>query len=40
MNAGYHEFKFGSQKLASGVYFYRINVEGKFISTKKMILVK
>ena len=43
--SGYYELNFNSSRLASGVYFYRIeanSVDGKnnFTSTKKMILLK
>jgi hypothetical protein len=42
--AGYHTVQFNGANLASGVYFYSIIAESgtdaKFVSTKKMILVK
>ena len=41
--AGYYSAEFDGTNLASGVYFYRIFVEGgaqKFSETLKMILVK
>lgn len=42
--AGYHTVQFNGLSLSSGVYFYTLTAEGgnaaKFISTKKMILVK
>ncbi len=40
--AGYHTVDFNASSLSSGVYFYRINVEGSrnFADTKKMMLVK
>ncbi|MBN8568643.1 MAG: T9SS type A sorting domain-containing protein, partial [Ignavibacteria bacterium] len=42
--AGYHTAQFNGLSLSSGVYFYTLTAEGgnaaKFISTKKMILVK
>ncbi len=40
--AGYHTVDFNASTLSSGVYFYRINVEGSknFVDTKKMMLVK
>lgn len=40
LNAGYHEVNFGSNNLPSGIYIYKINVNGKFNSAKKMLLVK
>ena len=42
--AGYHTAQFNGLSLSSGVYFYTLTAEGgnsaKFISTKKMLLVK
>lgn len=38
-NAGVHEVTFDASRLASGVYFYRIEAGG-FISVKKMVLMK
>ncbi|MCZ7603974.1 MAG: T9SS type A sorting domain-containing protein [Melioribacteraceae bacterium] len=40
LNAGYHEVSFGNNNFASGMYIYRINVEGKYYSVKKMLLLK
>ncbi len=37
--AGVHKFEFDGSGLASGLYFYRIKA-GKFVATKKMILMK
>jgi photosystem II stability/assembly factor-like uncharacterized protein len=37
--AGYYDVNFNGSSLSSGVYFYRIFTD-KFVSTKKMILVK
>ena len=37
--SGKHEINFSGKNLASGVYFYRLQ-EGRFIQTKKMILLK
>ncbi|MCJ7552886.1 MAG: T9SS type A sorting domain-containing protein [Ignavibacteriaceae bacterium] len=34
-----YEVEFNESELTSGIYFYQIN-EGKFIQTKKMILIK
>jgi hypothetical protein len=39
MSAGYHNVTVGADRLASGVYFYRIRVND-FTSTKKMLLLK
>ena len=38
-SAGSYELEFNAEKLASGVYFYRIQA-GSFIKTKKMMLVR
>ena len=37
---GNYEVTFNAGNLASGMYFYKLNVEGKFNSVKKMLLVK
>jgi hypothetical protein len=37
--AGYYKVNFGTQKLPSGVYFYRMTA-GSFVQTKKMQLIK
>ncbi|MBS1494843.1 MAG: T9SS type A sorting domain-containing protein [Bacteroidetes bacterium] len=43
-SAGYYTVQFNGSNLASGIYFYNIIAEGgnasKFVSTKKMVLVK
>ena len=40
--AGYYEVDFNASQFASGVYIYRITVEGvnNFVQTKKMLLIK
>lgn len=38
--AGYHSAKFSNKNLTSGIYIYRIKIENKFNSAKKMLLVK
>jgi hypothetical protein len=40
MQPGKHEKQFDGSKLSSGVYFYRLNVDGKFSATKKLVLMK
>ena len=37
--AGNYEINFNASTLASGVYFYRLQV-GDFVQTRKMILLK
>ncbi len=39
MGAGNHEYTYDASNLASGVYYYRLNIEGQTLS-KRMILVK
>ncbi|UCD37954.1 MAG: T9SS type A sorting domain-containing protein [Fidelibacterota bacterium] len=39
MSAGYHSVTVGADRLASGVYFYRIRVN-EFTATRKMLLLK
>lgn len=39
MNAGTYNVKFDARKLASGIYFYRLEA-GAFTSNKKMMLIK
>jgi hypothetical protein len=39
MDAGKHIVKFDASKLTSGVYLYQVSA-GKFVETKKMILLK
>ena len=40
MEAGRHEIQFDGSTLTSGVYFYRLSVDGKFSETKKLVLMK
>ena len=39
MTAGYHQVEFNANRLASGIYFYRIQTNG-FVSIKKLLLLK
>jgi choice-of-anchor B domain-containing protein len=39
LNAGAYEAEFSGEKLASGVYFYRLQA-GEFLASRRMILVK
>ncbi len=39
-SAGVHEVTFNGDKLASGVYFYRLSANGNTFLTKKMVLLK
>jgi hypothetical protein len=38
-DAGIHEVKFDGSRLASGVYFYRLQA-GEFVQAKKLVIVK
>lgn len=40
LSMGTHVFDFNGANLTSGVYFYRLDVQGQFTETKKMLLVK
>ncbi|MEJ2616709.1 MAG: T9SS type A sorting domain-containing protein, partial [Ignavibacteriaceae bacterium] len=39
LNSGYYNFKFNSENLPSGIYFYRL-ISGTYILTKKMVVLK
>jgi hypothetical protein len=38
--AGVYEADFNGQNIASGIYFYKLNVDDNFSDVKKMVLVK
>ncbi|HQO09557.1 MAG TPA: choice-of-anchor J domain-containing protein [Clostridiales bacterium] len=38
--AGNHEYKFNGGNLTSGLYFYRLSVDGKTVQSRKMMLLK
>lgn len=40
LEAGVHELKFNAADLPSGVYFYRLNLNGEFTQINKMVLLK
>lgn len=40
LNSGTHSAEFNGAKLASGVYFYQLEAEGKIIGRNKMMLLK
>jgi hypothetical protein len=40
MNSGNHKINFNAANLSSGIYFYKLSVNNKFTSIKKMILMK
>ena len=37
---GIYQINFSAENLSSGIYFYKLNINGKILDTKKMILVK
>ncbi|NOR46067.1 MAG: T9SS type A sorting domain-containing protein [Candidatus Delongbacteria bacterium] len=39
-NKGLHEIKFNGSNLTSGIYFYRLSVDGEAVSNRKMMLLK
>ena len=39
MPAGEHRYEWDASSLASGVYYYRLEVDG-FVATKKLVLMK
>lgn len=40
VNSGSHTVEFNAEKLASGVYFYKLSINGSAVQTKKMLLMK
>jgi hypothetical protein len=40
LEAGKHTIPFDASALTSGVYFYRLSVDGKFAEAKKLVVVK
>tara|TARA_R110000868_G_scaffold37111_6_gene131439 strand:+ start:21502 stop:23214 length:1713 start_codon:yes stop_codon:yes gene_type:complete len=40
MNAKTYEVKFNATNLSSGIYFYTLRVDGAFVNTQKMMLIK
>jgi len=39
-NAGYNSVEFDGSGFASGIYFYRLEIDGNIIDSKRMILLK
>jgi hypothetical protein len=37
---GYHQIRFNGNMLTSGMYFYRLKVDGKLIENRKMMMIK
>ncbi|BFN37483.1 T9SS type A sorting domain-containing protein [Fidelibacter multiformis] len=40
LNQGKHTIQFEDKNLSSGVYLYRLNIDGKNVDTKKMVYIK
>jgi subtilisin family serine protease len=40
LTAGLHNYEFDATQFPSGIYFYSLEVDGKILETKKMILLK
>ena len=40
LNSGESKYEMNTEKLESGVYFYKLNVNGKTESVKKCLLLK
>ena len=40
LNAGRYEYQFEGNDLASGAYFYRLSLDGKYANTRQMQLVR
>jgi photosystem II stability/assembly factor-like uncharacterized protein len=40
LTAGNHKFSFDASGLSSGVYYYRLEVNNKFVETRQMLLLK
>lgn len=40
LNDGEYEVTFNGNNLPSGIYFYSLNIDGQFIDSKKMMLIK
>ena len=40
IKAGAHSYTFDASHLASGIYFYSINIENEFFQSRKMVLLK
>jgi hypothetical protein len=44
MHSGFYSYDFNASDLSSGIYFYRLQVNGndgtEFVNTKRMVLVK